>query len=260
MTIKEKLQQGQPVVGPFIKACSPALIEILGLTGFDYALLDMEHSPVSVEQLEHLVRAAETTGLCPFVRASGISEAEILHPLDKGAVGLLVPMVNTKAEAEQVVHCAKYAPVGARGMDIYARSARYGAIPKAEYFAKANQETILAVQIEGTQGLENLDDILKVAQIDIVYIGPYDLSQSLGIPGQVQDPRVVEKIEVITTRTKESGKCVGIYVDDVETAKRYIDLGIQFITLSVDTTMFFQTCKTMIADIRPLRTTSNDTA
>lgn len=242
---KSRVNSGERIAGIFVKSGSPAMVEIIGYSGFDYALLDMEHSPVSIEQLENLIRAAETAGTAPMVRVSGISEPEILHPLDKGAAGLLVPMVNTPEMAEEVVRYAKYAPQGERGIDIYARSAKYSTIPKSRYFEQANSSTVIAVQIEGSEGLANVAEIAAVEAIDVVYVGPYDLSQSLGIPGQIDDPRVAERIEKIAADVKACGKGAGIYVDDVPTALKYFDLGIQFITLSVDATIFLRACETL---------------
>jgi len=122
--LKNKLEQGKAVVGPFIKAVSPALIEIIGLSGMDYVLIDLEHSPVSMEELENLLRAADSGDVCAFVRVAGHNESDILHPLDKGAGGLLVPMVSSGESAERIVHFSKFAPQGERGMDIYSRLLR----------------------------------------------------------------------------------------------------------------------------------------
>ena len=252
--LKNKLEQGKAVVGPFIKAVSPALIEIIGLSGMDYVLIDLEHSPVSMEELENLLRAADSGDVCAFVRVAGHNESDILHPLDKGAGGLLVPMVSSGESAERIVHFSKFAPQGERGMDIYSRSAKFGYISKAEYLARANEETLLAVQIEGTKGINNLPDILSVDGIDIIYIGPYDLSQSLGIPGKVHDQLVVAKVEEIVAQAKEKDRFVGIYVDDIETAQRYIALGVQFITLSVDVTIFAQACDALIDKFEKIST------
>lgn len=244
-SLKEKLGKDEPVFGSFIKSASPALVEIMGHTNFDYALLDMEHSPVSIDHLEHLIRAAESADIAPVVRVPEITEAAILHPLDKGAAGLLVPMVNTAEMAESVVRFAKYAPVGGRGMDIYARSAKFGTIPKADYFQAENERTLIAVQIEGPEGMENVSEIAAVDGVDVVYVGPYDLSQSLGIPGQVNDPRVTERVEKIARDVAVCGRSVGIYVDDVPTAEKYLGCGIRFITLCVDTTIFLRACRSL---------------
>jgi len=249
MTIKEKLKDGQAVFGPFIKSGNPAMIEILGMSGFDYVLLDMEHSPFSIEHTEHMIRAAEIGGACPFVRVSSHDESAILHPLDKGARGLLVPMVNDKATAERIVKFSKYSPMGRRGICIYSRAARFGYISKQEHFRKSNSEILIAIQIEGQEGLNNLDEILTVDGVDIIYVGPYDLSQALGIPGEVSDPRVTDKVKEIFEKARAVGRHVGIYVDDVQTAKKYRQLGLQFITLSVDVTIFSKACNQIISDL-----------
>ena len=244
--IRKKLEEGGVVIGSFIKAANPALIEILGMSGMDYVLLDMEHGPVSMEKLENLIRAADAVGFCAFVRVAGHKESDILHALDKGPGGVLIPMVSNKTAAQQIVNYARYAPIGERGIDIYSRAARFGYIPKAEFFSKANKETLLAIQIEGEEGANNLDEILSVDGIDIVYVGPYDLSQSMGIPGQINDDRVIDKVKEITKTAKSRGKFVGVYVDDVETARLYAEIGAQFISISVDVRIFADACDSMV--------------
>jgi 4-hydroxy-2-oxoheptanedioate aldolase len=205
---------------------------------------------MAVDHLEHLIRAAEIAGTAPVVRVSGISEAQIIHPLDKGAAGLLVPMVNTPDMAREVVSYARFAPLGGRGVDVYARSARFGALPKAEYLAGANATVALAVQVEGREGLENAAEIARVEGLDAVYVGPYDLSQSMGIPGQIDDPRVREAAAEIAAQVTAAGRAAGIYVDDVATARRYLDLGFTYLTLSVDTTIFMRACEGLMGELR----------
>lgn len=246
--LKKRMQEGQPVIGPFIKAVSPALVEIIGMSGMDYVLLDLEHSPVSMEEIENLIRAADAVGTCSMVRVPSRDESDILHALDKGPGGVLVPMVSSRDAAEHVVDCCRYAPVGHRGVDVYSRAARFGYTSKAEYFLRANEEVMIAIQIEGKEGVDNLDEILSVEGVDIIYVGPYDLSQSLGVPGQVRDPQVVSKIEEIARKAKARGRFVGIYVDNVETAHYYANLGVQFITISVDVRIFAEACNSLVSE------------
>jgi 4-hydroxy-2-oxoheptanedioate aldolase len=248
--LKSKLQAGGVAIGSFIKAASPVLTEIIGMSGMDYILLDLEHSPVSMEEVENLVRAADSVGVCSIVRVAGHGEADILYALDKGPGGILVPMVSDKETAARVVNHSRFAPIGRRGMDIYSRAARFGYTPKKDYLSKANKEVLLAIQIEGEEGVDHLDDILSVDGLDIIYVGPYDLSQSLGIPGQVGDPRVVSMVEEIAQKARAKGRFTGIYVDDVETAHRYANLGVQFITISVDVRIFAQACDSIVRDFR----------
>ncbi len=249
-SLKKKLEEGNVVIGSFIKAANPALIEILGMSGMDYVLLDMEHGPVSMEKLEDLIRAADAVGVCAFVRVAGQQESDILHALDKGPGGVLVPMMNNKADAQKIVKYARYSPIGERGIDIYSRAARFGYISKTDFFSRANRETLLAIQIEGEEGANNLDEILSVDGIDIVYVGPYDLSQSMGIPGQINDARVIDKVKEIAKTIAAKGKFVGVYVDDVETARLYAEAGVQFISISVDVRIFAEACDSMVQAFR----------
>lgn len=251
-TIKEKLAGNEPVFGTFIKAGSPCMIEVLGLSGWDYVLMDMEHSPFGIEQVENLVRAAELVGICPIIRVAEQHVSSVLHPLDKGAGGLLVPMVNTADAARKIVTSAKFSPLGNRGMDIYSRAAKYGYKEKSAHFIESNENTVLAVQIEGSEGVANLEQILGVSGLDVIYIGPYDLSQSLGVPGEVSHPLVVEKIEMISHMAREANLATGIYVDDVATAESYFRLGVRFFTVSVDVRIFAGACDDMVAKIREI--------
>jgi len=249
-SIKERLKKGEFVVGPFMKSRDPAMVEIVGLAGFDFAILDMEHSALSIESVEDLIRMAQVRGIDSIVRVAEISESAISGPLDAGASGLLVPHVDTRKQAEEVVFLSKFSPLGERGMDVYARAADYSRLAKDIYLKQANRQTLLIIQIEGKKGVENLDDILMVKGLDAIFVGPYDLSQSLGVPGEIDHPRVIEKTKEVVGKVKKAGLSLGIYVDDVQTAKRWIDLGVQFIALLVDTVIFLQACQSLVAALR----------
>jgi len=249
-SIKERLKKGEFVVGPFMKSRDPAMVEIVGLAGFDFAILDMEHSALSIESVEDLIRMAQVRGIDSIVRVPEISESAISRPLDAGASGVLVPHVDTRKQAEDVVFLSKFSPLGERGMDVYARAADYSRLAKDIYLKQANKQTLLIIQIEGKKGVENLDDILMVKGLDAIFVGPYDLSQSLGVPGEIDHPRVIEKIKEVVGKVKKAGLSLGIYVDDVKTAKRWIDLGVQFIALLVDTVIFLQACQSLVSGLK----------
>jgi 4-hydroxy-2-oxoheptanedioate aldolase len=134
---------------------------------------------------------------------------------------------------------------------MYSRAAQYGHLPKKEYMKKANEETSLILQIEGREGLANLEEILAVPGSDVIFVGPYDLSQSLGMPGEIDHPQVVQAIERIVATVRKSGRGVGIYADNVEAAKKWIAVGVQFIALSVDTAIYYQGCKRLVSALRP---------
>ncbi len=250
MDLKAKMREGGFCVGPFMKSASAAIVEVSGYAGLDFVLLDMEHGPVSYETLEHHILAAERVGTAPIVRVGAITESAIIRPLDKGAAGVLVPHVDSKSMAADVIRFSRFAPQGERGMDIYSRAAQYGHVPRQEYLRRANEGTLLAIQIEGAEGLHNLDEILAVPGSDVVFIGPYDLSQSLGLPGQIDHPEVVRTVEQIVERVRKSGRYAGMYVDDIPAAQKWIGLGVQFIALSVDTVIYYQACKRLVAALR----------
>jgi len=249
MQLRDMMRGGGFCVGPFIKAASPALIEITGHAGMDFVLLDMEHGPVSYELLEHMILAAEKVGIAPIVRVEAVSESAILRPLDRGAAGLVVPHVDSADMARDVVRFSRYAPEGQRGMDVHSRAAKYTHTPKDQYLRQAN-DALLALQIEGAEGLANLDAILAVPGGDVIFVGPYDLSQSLGVPGQIDHPEVIGAIERIAAAVRKAGRHPGIYANDVAAARKWIGLGVQFIALAVDTTIYYQACRKLVVDLR----------
>jgi len=250
MNLKEKLRRGEFCVGPFLKAGSPEIVEVSGYAGVDFVLLDMEHGPLAYEAVEHLVLAAERVDIAPVVRVEAITESAVMRPLDKGAAGILVPHVDSAQMAQNVVRFSRFGPAGERGMDMHCRAAQYGHLPKKEYMQRANENTLLILQIEGSEGLHNLPEILAVAGSDVIFVGPYDLSQSLGMPGEIDHPQVVRAIEGIVETVRKGGRCVGIYAENVEAAKKWIGIGVQFVALSVDTTIYYQACKRLVAALR----------
>ncbi|HHV63143.1 MAG TPA: HpcH/HpaI aldolase/citrate lyase family protein [Firmicutes bacterium] len=248
--VKDRIRAGETVYGPFLKCSAPQLVEVMGNAGFDFVLIDMEHGPHTTETVEGLIRAATVANFDAIIRVPENRENAILKALDGGAHGILVPHVSGPEEARQVVAAAKFAPEGERGMDIYARSSGFGEIPKGDYLRQANETTLVAIQIEGAEGVRNLGDILDVSGIDVIFVGPYDLSQSLGIPGQIDHPELVAKVKEIVGLARGAGKAVGIYVDTPEAARRWRALGVRFIAISVDVAIFDQACRRMVADLK----------
>lgn len=189
--LKTKIQRGEVVLGPFINCAYPAFIEICGHAGFDFAVIDLEHGPLNALVAEDLCRAADCVGIAPLVRVSKNDAAEIQRALDIGSAGVQVPQIETKTDAEAVVRAAKYSPLGSRGLSFYTRAGVYTAAG-TQITDKLNNETLIVIHVEGKRGIDNLEEIVSVPHIDVVFLGPYDLSQSLGIPGQVQDERVIK--------------------------------------------------------------------
>jgi 4-hydroxy-2-oxoheptanedioate aldolase len=248
--LRSRLAAGASVFGTFLKIPASVPAELAGYAGFDFCIIDLEHSPFSFERAEDIVRAAQGAGVAPIIRVYDGQPSTLVRALDTGCDGILVPNLKSRAEAEMVVRGARFHPLGERGMDPHARSARYRTIPKEVYFAEANDRTVLGVQIEGVAGVQNLDDIANVQGIDLIFIGPYDLSQSLGVPGQLNAPAVVEAVQDIVTGVRARGKAVGIYADNVEEARRWRDLGIQFVAISVDVYVYLKACQAIVDALR----------
>ena len=212
-----------------VYVASPQLTEIIGLIGFDFVVIDMEHGPVDMGVAENMVRAAEIAGVTPFIRVTHNSPHLILRALDIGALGVHVPEVSDAHEGKAVVASVKYAPQGQRGL-AGVRAAKYGlkdSLP--EYTAAANQQTMVIVHIEDVKAVENLDALLAVEGIDVYFLGPTDLSNSLGIPGQSKDPKVIGLVEDSIKQIAGAGKIAGCIAADVETARRYTELGARYI-------------------------------
>ncbi len=189
--LKQKLQRGETAIGTFMNCAYPAFMEICGLAGFDFAAIDLEHSPLDTLTAENLCRAADCTGISPVIRVRKNDGPQIQRALDIGSAGVQVPQVETKAEAEQAVISAKYSPLGTRGLSFNTRAGLYTAAGSG-ITDRLNEESLVVLQVEGKRGIDNLDEIITVANVDVIFLGPYDLSQSLGIPGQVQDSRVLD--------------------------------------------------------------------
>ena len=199
--VKDKLAARQPttIIAPY--ATSAGLVEMLGHFGFDGVFLDCEHGPVSWEEVEHMIRAAELAGYTSVVRVQDHEAATITRALDRGAGGIQVPHVNTAAEAAAIVEHAKYAPLGHRGWSGW-RGA-YG-VDASDYARQANDSTLVAIMLEEVEALNNLDDILRVEHVDVFFVAPGDLAQSMGLPGQANHPSVQNAIDDALRRIKSS--------------------------------------------------------
>lgn len=249
-SLKAKLNSQEFVVGTFLQIPAPPLIELLGLAGFDFAVVDREHGAIDLKDTADLIRAGLSTAISVMVRAPNCEPTAISLPLDMGASGVHVPQIETVEMARQAVSASKYHPQGNRGLQPCVRSASYRAYGTSEYLAVANQDTTIVVQVEGERGVSNLKGILKVEGVDIAFIGPYDLSQSLGIPGQVKDQRVREAMTEAIRAARETGKHIGTYCDDVETAMEYRAMGVSYLMVSIDSDMFLSAARSLTTRLK----------
>ncbi len=249
-SLKQKLTEHKCVIGTFLEIPAPAVVELLGLAGFDFVVVDREHGPIDTGECEELIRAGLSTEISVMVRVPDRGPATMAQPLDHGAAGIHVPHVSSAEMARCAVHATKYHPLGERGTQPYVRAASYRSFPTAHYLATANDETLLVAQVEGVEGIANLEPVLRVEGIDVGFVGPYDLSQSLGIPGQVKHARVKEAIIGAVRLASTTGKWIGTYCDEPETALEYKKLGVSYLTVSIDAGIFLAGARSLVAKLR----------
>lgn len=248
--VKRILAGNGSAYGMFAVLGEPALVEMIGYAGLDFVVIDTEHSGNTMEQVGNMVRAAEVAGTTPIVRVTANSPDLILRALDSGAGGVLVPQVNTAKEAVAAVLAARYAPEGERGIAGVVRAARYGFIPMPDYIAGANRENLVITQVEHVEAVKNLDAILAVEGIDGVFIGPTDLSQSMGITGQFNDPELRRTIHSVIEKTRRTDKWAGIFCLNAEDAAYWKAAGAQFLTIATEGMIFAAALRSMKAQLK----------
>lgn len=230
---KEKIKAGETAYGVFVNMGSPTIIEILGHIGFDFVIIDAEHGPMGVETCENMLRAADNVNITPIIRVAVNITQNILRYLDIGALGVQMPMINTRTDAESVVRAVKYPPEGRRGL-AGVRAANYGLTgPLSEYVKEANRETMVITHVENMEAVSNVKDMLSVPGIDVIFIGPTDLSSAMGYPGQINQPEVQNMIEKLVKEIRAAGKATGTIAYDLDTLKKCKERGFQYIAYGV---------------------------
>ena len=235
--LKQGLKEGKSYVGTFAKLTDAASVEIMSMCGFDFLVIDCEHTHFSKETMVSLLRASDISDIVPIVRVRENDRAQILHALDSGGMGVMVPETSSAAEVEHVVESAYYSPIGKRGFTPSNRAAGYTFMNGAEYAKMTNENIIVVVYVETQEGLDNLEEMLAVPGIDVMWIGPMDLSQVLGVTGDSKHPKVLAAMDDIIERCKKAGVAVGTIAPNAKEAQELIDKGVQFISLSSDQAM-----------------------
>ena len=234
---KAGLLRDEPQIGLWLSSTSSYMAEIAATSGYDWLLIDGEHAPNTVQDLYHQLQAIAPYRSQPVIRPVEGARSLIKQVLDIGARTLLIPMVDTAEQAREVVSATRYPPVGTRGVGAsVARAARWGRVEN--YMAQANDELCLLIQVESKTALDNLDEILAVEGIDGVFIGPADLSASLGYPDNAGHPDVQKIIEQSIRRIREAGKAAGFLAVDPEMAKKSLQWGANFVAVGVDALLY----------------------
>lgn len=228
-SLKEKLKNRRRIAGCMIPAALPALVEISALAGFDFVFLDAEQGPLSEKDCEVLILAAEARGIVPLVRVPQNSPEVVLRYMDVGAMGIIMPGVKTRAEAERAVRAVKYYPRGDRGLTL-SRACDFGMKRStSEYVAEANRQTVVLAIIESQEAVDNIREILSVEDLDGVIMGAGDLSQDLGHPGQTAHPQVEAAFQRALDLGLSSGKSFGSVLRAGETPDKYFDRGVNLL-------------------------------
>ena len=230
--VKEKLVNGEVAIGTFIGIGHPDVTEKLSALGYDWLLLDGEHSPMSFETMQNLMQAMKGSATIPIVRVQWNDPVVIKRALDIGAYGILIPWVNNKEEAEAAIAACKYPPTGIRGVG--PRRAALATGP--DYLGTANDNILVAVQIETVEAVKNIDEILAVNGVDTVYIGPFDLCMSMyGTPPKWDDPKYLEAFDIVLKAAEKAGKPAGMFAasSNIEWA---VEKGFKFISIDSDDT------------------------
>ena len=239
--LKEKLHSGKPVIGIWNTLASPIVSEVIAQAGFDFQIIDLEHGPFVIGDIHLHVSACENSNTCtPLVRIPDNQEWMALQSLDQGAYGIVIPHIDSKLSAEKAVQYTKYHPKGKRGFSPFSKAGGFNNKNTQSYVSKAINETLNIVIIESKQGIDNLESILQVDEIDVVYFGAYDLSQDLGFPGDVKHPEVLKAIIKGVELTNNAGKYAGGFVpQSTEDIQWLLDLGMKFITYQVDSAVIY---------------------
>lgn len=233
--------------GFFLGTYAPALVEMCGYSGFDFIIFDNEHGAFSDRELEEMIRTAELVNLYPMVRVS-YDESGIQKALDRGAKGLHIPMVNHQKDALTVIQKAKYPPLGKRGVAYSHRAAKYGLLQGKSYLEASNDELLLVPHIETYEAFENLDGILQVEGIDVLFIGLTDLSVDMGYSENTKHPDVLKVVYEIYDKAAKANIAVGEVASNVESAKVAIERGATYVAL-VGTSYLMKSLQDYIAKI-----------
>ncbi|MEW6670506.1 MAG: aldolase/citrate lyase family protein [Thermodesulfobacteriota bacterium] len=226
--MKAKLYAGEPAFGVSVMIPSPQIVEMVAGLGFDWVLIDCEHGTISLETVEILAMAAEASGITAIARPRTNDPDDILKVMDRGVMGIQVPHINSAADARRAVESVKFHPIGKRGLAAGTRPSGYGfGEPMDQFVLASNRETLVCVQLEDAEAVENVDDILQVDGVDVFFVGPSDLSQSMGYPGNPKAAPVREAIDTLFGKIAASGKIAGTPAG-IADIKAVLDRGIRY--------------------------------
>lgn len=246
---KSILKEKDCLFGSFLQLPSLEVAEIFSFGGFDFLIIDNEHSVIDPAVSQNMLRAIDATGSCAMIRVAECTETAIKKALDTGVSAVMYPGVTNARIAREVMGYAKYAPLGIRGACPGVRANRFGE-GGSDYYERANRETAVVMLLEGREALEGIDEILEVDGIDVVFLGPVDMSMSLGVPGQTEHPEVEKAIRAIAEKARRKDIAVGMLCLNMESAKRWFDLGVNVLAYGIDNMIIRETVDNIVQTLR----------
>lgn len=253
-TLKEKLAKGEKPIGTFFELGSPSVVEALGRSGLDFVILDNEHGPFEAESSRDFARAAENSGVTALARVREVSRPAILKLLDVGVQGLIIPDVHTVEQVQQIIAYGKYYPIGQRGFCPSRKDGwGYDAMaqqPVPDQMAYWNEQTLIIPQCETVGALEKIEEIVALEGVDGIFIGPFDLSISMGIPGQFDHPDFVDALKRVQKACKDAGKFCMIFAGSAAAVAERLRQGYDSVTYSLDAAVLIAAFQRDIAEIR----------
>jgi 4-hydroxy-2-oxoheptanedioate aldolase len=248
-TLRQRLtDQGACLVATFVLVPRVEIVELVAIAGFDVVVIDLEHGPYGIESVPPLIAAAHARALLCVVRVGRLDGHGIGAALDCGADGVLVPHVGSRADAEAAVRATRFAPEGNRGANPYVRGASYSA--HSSYLTEANACAACLVLVEGKAGVAAVDEIAGVPGLDGIFVGPVDLSADAGVPGETDSPLVHEAVRKVVASARAHGVASSVFAERSESARRWVELGVRLVALSVDTAMILHGFRATIAERR----------
>jgi 2-dehydro-3-deoxyglucarate aldolase/4-hydroxy-2-oxoheptanedioate aldolase len=244
---KERVKNRETLITSLVTLAGSDGAEILARSGFDWIWIEMEHSAIDLGCAQQMIRAVGPHCPC-VVRAPWNDPAWTKRILDLGCDGIIIPQINTPLDAERAIRSCKYPPTGDRGVGV-ARAQGYG-MEMQKYVATANEKITIILQIEHVEGVRQIDSILKVADIDGVFVGPYDLSGSLGMMGQLNEPSVQKAVNTIKDACDRANVPIGIFAPDLETARKQIKAGFSLVAIGTDGMFLWKTAKQIVEGIK----------
>jgi 2-keto-3-deoxy-L-rhamnonate aldolase RhmA len=233
VTFRQRVLRGDTLLGAFLNLDSPAAAELCARAGFDWLIVDLEHGAGNEAGLVPVLTSIELTSTAPLVRPASGERIRIGRALDLGAIGIMVPRLDTVDEVRQAVSYLRYPPDGVRGVALLTRGARFGTVPHAEV-KSLNQDVVGIIQIESAAAVRRVKEIAAIDGVDVLFVGPSDLSHSLGIPGQLEHEDYLAALDSVVAAASASGKSAGILLRQARDLKRHLELGFRFVGIGSD--------------------------